>query len=208
MIHIVNFCRGAMGAAGTAVSALIFLLLTVLGAVIAMRGRGTMMWLVSVSAFLCGAMAGAMIGILAFDSIILMIVLASVCSVLLVVSVRRFKAVGYFVSIGCLGWFLAFVLTSVMNVAGNNISENTLLFADLVVGIIMGLLAACRLKYAATLVTAVSGGIIASVSALALIGFYFADIKTWILAGLIAAAGFAVQVHTYDLKIPKKKKRK
>lgn len=208
MIHLVNFCRSSMGAAGTAVSSAIFLALTVLGVVIAIRGRSTMIWLVSVCAFVCGALTGAIIGILAFDSIILMIVLASVCSVLLAVLVRHFKAIGHFLSIGCLGWFLAFVLTSEMNIAGDTMSENTLLFIDLVVGIVMGFMAACRSKFTASFVTAAAGGVIASISALALIGFYFADFKTWILAILIAASGFAVQIHTYDIKPPKPKKKK
>lgn len=208
MIHLVNFCRNAMGAAGNAVAALLFVALTVLGIIIAMRGRGTMLWLVSVCAFFCGALMGAMIGILAFNSIIIMIILASVCSVLFVVLVRHVEAVGYFIGIGSLGWFLAFILTSEMNVAGDTINENTLLFLDLVVGIVMGFLASCRFKYTVTLVTAASGGVIASISALGLIGFYFADIKTWIIAIIIAVCGFAVQVHTYDLKAKPNKKHK
>ena len=53
MIHLVNFCRNTMGAAGTAVAAVMFIVLAVLGVVIAMRGRETMMGVVSVCAFLC-----------------------------------------------------------------------------------------------------------------------------------------------------------
>ena len=197
-----------MGAAGTAVAALIFIVLTVLGIIIAMRGRGTMIWLVSVCAFVCGTMLGAMIGILGFNSIIIMIVLASVCGVLFVFVVKRFERIGYFIGISSLGWFLAYILTSETNVVGGNMSENTLLFIDLVVGIIMGIMAACKSKYTVSVVTAASGGVIASISALALIGFYFADVKTWILAGIIAVAGFVVQIRIYDLGLIKKKKSK
>ena len=63
-----------MGAAGTAVAAVIFLALTVLGVVIAMKGRETMIWVVSVCALVFGTLAGAMIGILVFNSIIIMII--------------------------------------------------------------------------------------------------------------------------------------
>lgn len=208
MIHLVNFCSNTMGAAGAAVAALIFLALTVLGIVIAMRGRETMIWVVSVCALICGTLTGAMIGILAFNSIIIMIILAAVCGVLLVVVVKKFKSIGYFIGISSLGWFLAFILTSEMNIAGDTINENTLLFIDLVVGLIMGIMAACRSKYTVSLVTAASGGVITAISSLALVGFYFADIKTWIIAGIIFVAGIIVQIHTYDLKPVKRKKRK
>ncbi len=195
-----------MGAAGTLVAALVFLALTVLGVVIAMRGRGTMIWLVSVSAFIFGTLAGAMIGILAFDSIIIMAVLAAVCGVLLVVVVRRLTSVGYFIGIGTLSWFLAFIITSEMYVAGEGVSENTLLFIALLIAIVMGTLAACRSKYMATFITAVSGGVITAISSLALIGFYFADARTWIIATIIAVLGICVQIRTYDLKPFKKRK--
>ncbi len=195
-----------MGAAGSLVAALVFLALTVLGVIIAMRGRGTMIWLVSVSAFIFGTLTGAMIGMLAFNSIIIMAVLAAVCGVLLVVIVKRLTSVGYFIGIGSLSCFLAFIITSEMYVAGEGVSENTLLFIDLLIGIIMGTLAACRSKYIATFITAISGGVITAISSLALIGFYFADIKTWVIATIIAVVGFFVQVRTYDLTPYKKRK--
>ncbi|MBQ3123994.1 MAG: hypothetical protein IJC09_01045 [Clostridia bacterium] len=208
MIHLVNFCRNTMGAAGTAVAAVIFLALTVLGVVIAMKGRETMIWVVSVCALVFGTLAGAMIGILVFNSIIIMIILASICGVLLVFVVKRFKAVGYFIGISSLGWLLAFILTSEMNVAGDTVNENTLLFIDLVIGLVMGILAACRSKFTVSLVTAASGGVITAVSSLALIGFYFPDIKTWIIAGIIFVAGIVVQIRIYDLKPVSRKKNK
>lgn len=208
MIHLVNFCRNTMGAAGTAVAAVLFLALTVLGIVIAMRGRETMIGVVSVCAFLCGMLIGAMIGILVFNSIIIMIVLASVFSVLLMVVVKYYKSVGYFIGISTLGWVLAFILTSEMKITGLSVNENTLLFVDLVIGIIMGIMAASRSKITVSLITAASGGVIAATSSLALVGFYFPDIKTWIIAGIIFVAGMAVQIRIYDLKPVKRKKRK
>ncbi len=197
-----------MGAAGTAVAAVLFLVLAVLGVVIAMRGRQTMMGVVSVCAFLCGMLLGAMIGILVFYSLIIMIILSAVFSVLLVVVVKYFKSLGYFIGISTLGWLLAFLLTSEMKIAPDSISNNTLLFIDLAIGIIMGIMAASRSKITISLVTAASGAIITATSSLALVGFYFPDIKTWIIAGAIFVAGMAVQIHIYDLKPVKRKKKK
>lgn len=208
MIHLVNFCRNTMGAAGTAVAAVMFIVLAVLGVVIAMRGRETMMGVVSVCAFLCGMMLGAMVGILVFNSLIIMIILAAVLSVLLMVVVKYFKSVGYFIGISTLGWVLAFLLTSEMKIAPDSISNNTLLFIDLVVGVIMGIMAASRSKITVSLVTAASGAVIAATSSLALIGFYFPDIKTWIIAGIIFITGMVVQIRIYDLKPVNRKKKK
>ena len=197
-----------MGAAGAAVAAVMFIVLAVLGVVIAMRGRETMMGVVSVCAFLCGMMLGAMVGILVFNSLIIMIILAAVLSVLLMVVVKYFKSVGYFIGISTLGWVLAFLLTSEMKIAPDSISNNTLLFIDLVVGIIMGIMAASRSKITVSLVTAASGAVIAATSSLALIGFYFPDIKTWIIAGIIFITGMVVQIRIYDLKPVNRKKKK
>lgn len=197
-----------MGAAGTAVAAVMFIVLAVLGVVIAMRGRETMMGVVSVCAFLCGMMLGAMVGILVFNSLIIMIILAAVLSVLLMVVVKYFKSVGYFIGISTLGWVLAFLLTSEMKIAPDSISNNTLLFIDLVVGVIMGIMAASRSKITVSLVTAASGAVIAATSSLALIGFYFPDIKTWIIAGIIFITGMVVQIRIYDLKPVNRKKKK
>ena len=208
MIHIVDFCRNSMGAAGTAVAAILFLAFSVLGIVIAVRGRGAMIWLVSVCAFLFGLLAGSMIGILVLDSIIAMILLASVFGVMLVVVVKRFKSIGYFIGISTLGWLLSTLITSEMYIAGDKISENSLLFIDLMIGLIMGIMAACRSKYLVSVITAVSGGVITAISSLALIGFYFADIKTWIIAIVVSVFGLSVQIRTYDLAHTKPKKKK
>ncbi|MBR0360663.1 MAG: hypothetical protein IIX21_06110 [Clostridia bacterium] len=208
MIHLVNFCRNTMGAAGTAVAAVLFIIFAVMGVVIAMRGRETMMGVVSVCAFLCGMLLGAMAGILIFNSLIVMIILAAVLSVLLMVVVKYFKSLGYFIGISTLGWVLAFLLTSEMKIAPDGISNNTLLFIDLVVGVIMGIMAASRSKITISLVTAASGAVIAATSSLALIGFYFPDIKTWIIAGIIFVTGMIVQIRIYDLKPVKRKKKK
>ena len=207
MIHIVNFCRSSIGAAGTAVAAVLFLLFAVLGVIIAMRGRSTMTWIVSVCAFIFGVLLGAMIGILIFDSIIIMAILASVCGVLFVCVVKHFKSIGYFIGIGTLGWILSYIITSEMYIADGNKSKNSLLFIDLMVGIAMGIMAACRSKYLVSFITAISGGIIAAISSLALIGFYFIDMRTWIIAIVIAIAGFIIQIRTYDLQHPMRKNR-
>ncbi len=206
MINIINAFRDSLGAAGIIFATLVFLTLTIIGVIIAIRGRGTMIWLVSVSAFVFGLTLGSMIGILVFDSIILMVILGSLFAVLSVVVVRYFKSVGYFIGIGSLGWVLAYTVTSEMYVAGEGMNENTLLFIDLVIALVMGVMAACRSKYIVTFITAASGGIITAISSLALIGFYFVDIKTWIIAIAVAVFGMVVQFKTYDLKLRRKRK--
>ncbi len=208
MIHVVEFFTRHFGIGGNVFAAIIFLVLAILGIVIAMRGRDAMVGIVAVCGFICGIIIGAMIGLLCFDSIILMIILASVGGVLLLYTVRNLKSVGYFIGIGSLSWFLAFVITSQMYVTDESVNENTLLFIDLVIAVVMGFLAAGRSKYIVSVITAVSGGVITSISTLAILGYYFADIKTWIIAAIIALAGFAVQINIYDFKPRKKKKRK
>lgn len=207
MIHLVEFFTRLFGVAGSIVSALVFLAFSVLGIVISMRGRDVMVGIVAVCGFACGVLAGAMVGLLLFDSIILMVILAAVGGVLLLYTVKNIKSVGYFIGIGSLSWFLAFIITSQMYVTDESVTENTLLFIDLVIAVVMGFLAACRSKYIVSVITAISGGVIASISALAILGYYFADIKTWFLAAIIAAAGIAVQINVYDLKPTKKKKK-
>ena len=69
-------------------------------------------------------------------------------------------------------------------------------------------MAASRSKITMSLVTAASGAVIAATSSLALIGFYFPDIKTWIIAGIIFVTGMIVQIRIYDLKPVKRKKKK
>lgn len=208
MIHVVDFFRRTMGFGGSVLIKLIFALLAFAGIIIAIRGRKAMVWLVSVSAFIFGMLLGAMLGILVFNSIILMIILASVCSVLLLVVVKKFKSIGYFIGVGSLGWFLSFIITSDMNVSSEVANENALLFLDLVIGVIMGFMAACRSKYITSVITATSGGVITAISVLALAESYFADEKMWIIAGMVALAGFIVQIHTYDLRPRLSKKHK
>lgn len=214
MIHLVEFFTHRFGAMGNIASAVVFLALAVLGLIIAMRGRAVMVGVVAVCGFICGVLAGAMIGLLCFNSIILMVILASVGGVLLLYTVKNIKSVGYFIGIGSLTWFLAFTLTSQMYVTDEAVTENTLLFIDLA-AVVMGILAACRSKYIVSVITAISGGVITAISSLAILGYYFADLKTWIIAGIVAAAGIMVQINVYDLKgsskkggKSKKKKRK
>lgn len=187
--------------------ALMFLAMAVVGVIIAVRGRGAMVTIVSVCGFLLGLLGGAMVGILCFDSLIAMIVLAAVGGVVLLFTVRNVKSIGYFIGIGSLSWFLAFVITSEMYVTDAKITENTLLFADLVIAVIMGFLAALRSKYTVSVVTSLAGGVMTSISILAMLGNYFADAKTWIIAGVVAVVGFIAQTRVYDLK-PKRNKQK
>ncbi len=206
MINVVDFFTHNFGLGGNVLVAFIFLAMAVLGVIIAMRGRGAMVWIVSVCGFIVGILVGAMLGILVFNSLIMMIILAAVGGVLLLYGVRTAKSIGYFVGIGTLSWFLAYIITSEMYVTNTSIDENTLLFIDMAVGIVMGFLAALRSKYIVSVVTAVAGGLLASISTLAIFGNYFADAKTWTIAGAIALLGIMVQIKTYDIKPPKKKK--
>lgn len=209
MIHVVDFFTRTFGVGGNVLVAFIFFAMAILGVIIAMRGRGAMVWIVSVCGFLVGLFIGAMIGILVFNSLIMMIILASVFGVLLLFGVRTVKSIGYFVGIATLSWFLAFVITSEMNVTGTRITKNTLLFIDMAIGVIMGFLAALRSKYIVTIVTALAGGVMASICTFAIFGSYFADLKMWITAGAVALLGIVVQINTYDIKPSKgKKKRK
>ena len=205
MIYIQNFCCNYMGNVGIVVAKIAFIIITAIGIGITLRGRSTMIWIVSVCSFWSGAIVGAMVGILAFDSIILMIILAAVCAVLMVVVVHHFRSIGYFIGISSLGWLLCRILTS--NISSDvSLSDNILLFLSLVVAVVMGFMAACRSKYIITFITSISGGIIASVGLLAVFGAYFTDIKTWIVAAVFAAVGILVQFSIYDIRPSKKRK--
>ena len=118
---------------------------------------------------------------------------------LLLVVVRRFKSIGYFIGVGALGYFLSFMVTSEMKISSDMTNENTLLFLDFVIGVIMGIMAACRSKYITSIITAISGGLISAISALALVESYFADKKMWAMATVIAILGFMYQIRLYDL---------
>lgn len=200
MIRIVDFFTRQLGTGGNVIVAVIFFLLAAGGVVIAMRGRGAMVWLVGVCGFLFGVTAGAMVGLLCFNSLILMVVFAAVGGVLLLYTVKNAKSVGYFIGIGSLSWLLALIITSEFYMSNAKVTENTLLFIDFLIGLFMGILAACRSKYIVSVVTALAGGMITSISTLVILGYYFSDIKTWVLAGMVALAGLAVQIHTYDLR--------
>ena len=208
MVHVVDFFTRAFGAGGSVIVAVIFFALAILGVIISMRGRGAINRIVGVCSWAIGTLIGAMLGLLCFNSLILMIILAAVGGVLLLFTVKNIKGVGYFIGIGTLGWFLAFIITSEMHITDERFTENTLLFIDLVIGLGVGFLAALRSKYIVSVITAAAGGVITAISTLAIMGYYFADIRTWVIAAAVALAGFAVQIHTYDLKPGKKKGKK
>ena len=208
MIHVVDFFTYNFGVGGNVLVAFLFLAMAIVGVIIAMRGRGAMVWIVGVCGFLVGILLGAMLGILVFNSIIMMIILAAIGGVLLSYGVRAVKSIGYFVGIATLSWFLAFIITSETYTTDTRVTENTLLFVDMAVGLIMGFLAALRSKYIVSVVTALAGGVMASICTLAIFGNYFADAKTWVIAGAVALLGFMVQINTYDIHPSKKKKRR
>ncbi|MGN0182006.1 MAG: hypothetical protein ACI4DP_06300 [Candidatus Ornithomonoglobus sp.] len=207
MSHVVDFFTGRYGASGNIIVSIIFLAMTILGVVIATHGRGAMIWLVSVCGMIVGILGGAMIGLLVFDSFLLMLLFAVAGGVLLLLLVKFVKSFGYFIGIGALGFFLAFTITSAMYTTNTRITENTILLIDMAAGIIMGLLAAIKSKYTVSVITAAAGGVIASVSMLALFRFYFADLKTWIIALIIAVIGMIVQIRVYDITPPEKRKK-
>lgn len=206
MSHVVDFFTGRYGASGNIMVSIIFLAMAVLGVVIATHGRGAMIWLVSICGMIVGILGGAMTGLLVFDSFILMLLFAVAGGALLLLLVKFVKSFGYFIGIGALGFFLAFTITSAMYTTNTRITENTILLIDMAAGIVMGLLAAIKSKYIVSVITAGAGGVIASVSILALFRFYFADRKTWIIALMIAVIGMIVQIRIYDIKPTGKRK--
>lgn len=207
MSHVVDFFAGRYGASGNIIVSIIFLAMMILGVVIATHGQGAMIWLVSICGMIVGIMGGAMAGLLIFDSFLLMLLFAAAGGVILLLLVRFVKSFGYFIGIGALGFFLAYTITSEMYTTNTRITENTILLIDMAAGIIMGMLAAIKSKYTVSVITAASGGVIASVSILALFRSYFTDWKTWIIALIIAVAGLAVQIRVYDIKPPEKRKK-
>ena len=208
MIRLVELCKAQFGASGSIVAAVVFLLLSVIGAVIAFRGRDAMVWLVGVCAATVGVIAGAMLGLLVFDSFIIMLITAFLGGVISILLVRYVKFVGYFIGIGTLSFFLARTVSSEMYTANTKITSETLLAIDLLIGMVMGVLATIRSKYLISLITAAAGGMITSICFLAMLGFYFVDLKAWILAGAVALGGMLVQIKIYDLKKPAPKRAK
>ena len=205
MSHMVDFFNTHMGKGGGIVAGFVFFALAVLGFIIAFRGRGAMVWLVGVCAAAVGALAGAMVGLLVFDSLLIMLVMAIAGGTILLLLVKFVKSLGYFIGIGVLGFYLSFIVTGEMYSANTKITEQTLLAIDMLVGIIMGLLSAIKSKYIVSVVTSAAGGMITSISLLALFGFYFVDWKTWLLAAVVAVAGMMAQIKLYDIKPPQRK---
>ncbi len=208
MTGVVDFFTYRFDGGGRVLVALIFFALAILGVIMSTRGRGAMVWIVGVGGFLLGILLGAMAGIMLFNSLIAMTILASVFGVLLLFLVMRVKSIGYFIGIATLSWFLAYIVTSEMYVKDTSVSRNTILFIDMAIGIIMGFLAALRSKYLVSVVTAIAGGLLSAISALAIFGVYFADYRTCLIAGVISAFGLFVQITTYDLKPTKRKKKR
>lgn len=193
MSHIVDLFYNQFGAGGNVMVCALFILCSVLGLLIAMKGRRIISGVVGFFAAVIGITAGAMSGLLIFDSFIIMLAGAFVGGVVLLLIVKFFDSVGYFIGIGSLAFFIAFTVTSELYISNTRITENTLILIDLIIGIIVGIFAAVKSKYLVTIITAAAGGMITSISFLAVCGVYFADFRMWGLAVLIAVIGFIVQ---------------
>lgn len=205
MSHVVDLFTDRFGAGGSVMAGMIFIAAALLGIVITLRGRQVMVWLVAFCAAAAGIIGGAAFGLLVFDSFTVMLITAFLGGTALLLLVRFAKSVGYFIGIGVLGFFIAFTVTSELYIDSTRITESTLVFFDLIAGFILGILAAVRSKYIVTVITAAAGGLITSISALALFGVYFADLRMWISAAVITAAGIAVQLRQDENKGRKKK---
>ena len=205
MSHVVDFFTSRFGAGGSVMVGIIFIIAALLGILITLRGQQVMVWLVSFFAAASGIMGGAALGLLAFDSFIVMLITAFLGGTALLLLVRFVKSVGYFIGLGVLGFFIAFTITSELYIDSTRITENTLVFFDLLAGFILGILAAVRSKYIVMVITAAAGGLITSISVLALFGVYFADLRMWLSAAVITAAGIFVQLRLNGQSGKKKK---
>ena len=208
MSHIVDFFNSHFGAGSSIIIGIIFTALAIMGAIVAFRGRQAMVWLVSFCAGFVGVIAGAMVGLLVFDSFIIMLLMAFLGGIALMLIVKFIKGVGYFIGISTLSFFLAYIVTSEMYITSTKITEETLLILDLVIGFAGGILSLINSKYVVSVVTSAAGGMISAISILVIFGYYFADWKMWLLALAIAVSGMLVQIRIYDLKPEKKKKQK
>lgn len=208
MSNILDILTRNFGMQGDKVMTVILAVMTVFGVIVTLAGRRVMVWLVSVCGMLAGMIAGAMIGLLIFDSFIIMIILALLCAAAMAVLIGRTKRFGYFIGMTCLSFFTAYIITSDMCASNAQLTEGTLVLIDMIIAVVSGLLAAVRSRYVVSFITSVSGGMIVSISVLALMGAYFSDWRTWTLAAIAAAAGMCVQVYTYDVKAVKHKHRK
>lgn len=206
MSHLVDFFTGKFGTGGNIIVALIFIALALVGLIIALRGRQVMVLLSGFCGTVVGILGGAMVGLLCFDSFILMMVLAFLGGVALLLLLHYVKSVGYFISISALSFFISYVITSDMYITSTRITSETLLLLDLVIGITMGILAAIKSKYLVSVVTSASGGMIAAISIMVVFGCYFSDWRTWLLAFVIAVFGMYTQIRTYDIR-PNKRRR-
>lgn len=205
MSHVVDFFTSRFGAGGSVMVGIIFIIAALLGILITLRGQQVMVWLVSFFAAASGIMGGAAFGLLVFDSFIVMLITAFLGGTALLLLVRFVKSVGYFIGIGVLGFFIAFTITSELYIDSTRITENTLVFFDLLAGFILGILAAVWSKYIVMVITAAAGGLITSISVLALFGVYFADLRMWLSAAVITAAGIFVQLRLNGQSGKKKK---
>lgn len=194
MSHVVDFFYKQFGAGGNLIVSALFVLCSVLGLLIAMKGRNIISGVVGFFAAAIGIITGAMVGLLIFNSFIIMIAAAFIGGVILLLTVKFFDSVGYFIGIGSLTFFIAFTVTSELYISNTRITENTLILIDIIIGIIVGIFAAVKSKYTVTVITAAAGGMITSISFLAVFGVYFADFRMWGLALLIAVIGFIVQI--------------
>lgn len=207
MSHIVDFFTARFGSNATIVVGIIFFAMMILGFIIAVKGRQVMQVLVAVCGAVIGIFFGAAFGLLVFNSFIIMLITAFLGGALLLMLVLLVKGIGTFISMGFLGFFIAFTVTSEMYISSTRITEGTLVFIDLIAGVLTGILAAVQSKYTVSFITAAAGGMITSISVLVLLGYYFSDWKTWLLASVVAVFGMSVQFKTHDSKMPSKKKR-
>ena len=193
MSHIVDIFTEAFGAGGSVIVGIRFIITALLGALTALRGRQVIMWIVGFFAAGVGILGGAAFGLLVFDSFIIMLITAFLGGAALLLLVRFVKGLGRFIGMGALGFLIAFIITSELYIDSAKITENTLVFFDLIIGVLLGILAAVNSDIVVTLITAAAGGMVMSISVLALFGVYFADWRMWILAAVAAVFGAAVQ---------------
>ena len=194
MSRVVTLLTSSFGVGGNIVVSCIFILLCLFGILVAVRGKWVMIWLVSFMLASIGIVAGAMAGLLIFNSFILMLICAIMGGTSMLLVGRYVKSIGYFISMFFLAFFISYVITSEMQITNTRITENTLLLFDLVVGLAVGLLSVIKSKFIVTSITSVSGGMITSISILVLLGSYFADWKMWLIAIAVSIFGFVMQI--------------
>lgn len=200
MSHVVDFFYNQFGAGGNVIVCVLFIVFSVLGLIIALKGRQVISAIVGFFAAAIGIIGGAMAGLLIFDSFIIMLAAAFIGGILLLLIVKFFDSVGYFIGIGSLAFFIAFTVTSELYISNTRITENTLILFDIIIGIVVGIFAAVRSNYIVTFITAAAGGMMTSIMFLAVFGVYFADFRMWLIAAVVAAMGVVVQLRSGDVK--------